>query len=267
MMAASLLCSLQANAAKIDGKPKDPNRFYTRTFRSGEDTLYYNILFPKQFDMKKKYPLVVVLHDEDAYATNGDHYNRKQLKTPVAALFSRNGVKDSFPAIVVFPQCEYGDPWATYKVNDGSNQASFDEKPEQTYSNELLERMIRYYLKNYPVDEKRVYIIGQGVMGGSGALDLAVRIPKKIAAVVSMGGAVSAERVKPLKKTAVKLYSSTAIKEMPITLVYDVFIGLKAAGSDKVEEVVDFQTATLPECVKSAAADPELLNWLFSKKK
>lgn len=249
---------------------KDPNVFYGRSFSSSGDTLYYRVMYPKGYkdgSNAKKYPLVLVLHGADSYSTRTKHYNGKQLSSPIANLFSQQSVKDSFPAIVVFPQCEEGDKWAEMGISDSSRVVPFPEKPEQTYAGELLEHMVKYYIKHYPVDENRIYLIGMGAVGGSGALDLAARKPKNFAAVVSIGGAIYPERAKSLKKVPVRLYSSAAIVDVPITLVHDVFVEMKAAGATKVDPVIEIPNANEQECVRTAAASKGFLNWIFSQRK
>ena len=94
--------------ASVSAAERDPNVFYGRSFSSDGDTLFYRVMYPKGYsdNTKKKFPLVLVLHGGDALAKQGQHYNAKQLSSPVAELFAQNSVKDSFPAIVAFPQCE-----------------------------------------------------------------------------------------------------------------------------------------------------------------
>lgn len=248
---------------------KDPNVFYGRSFSSSGDTLFYRVMYPKGYadNTKKKYPLVLVLHGADAFSQKGQHYNAKQLSSPVAELFTQNSVKDSFPAIVVYPQCEDGDAWAEMGVSSEGKVVPFPKNPEQTYSGELLEGMVKYYIKHYPVDDKRIYIIGLGALGGSGALDLAARKPKYFAAVVSIGGAINPERTKALRKMPIRLYSSDAIAEVPLTLVRDVYIELQAAGANSCEPVYELGDRNEAECVRAAANSKGFLQWIFTQKK
>ncbi len=248
---------------------KDPNIFYGRSFSSDGDTLFYRVMYPKGYadNTKKKYPLVLVLHGADALAKQGQRYNAKQLSSPVAELFAQNTVKDSFPAIVLYPQCEECDHWAEMGVSTPGNVVAFPEDPEQTYSGDLLEGMVKYYIKHYPVDENRIYLIGLGALGGSGALDLAARKPKYFAAVVSLGGAIHPNRTKALRKTPLRLYSSDAIVDVPLTLVRDVYIELQAAGAKACEPVFELENKDEAECVRTAANSKGFLRWIFSQKK
>lgn len=246
---------------------KNPQVFYGRVFRSQGDTLFYRVLYPKGYteNSRSKYPLVVVLHGEK-WCKEGQFDNTKQLSSPVAELFKRPETHDSFPAIVIIPQCEFDDPWAQFTPSDSANVVPFPCDPEQTYSGELTERLINYYVKHHPVDKNRIYMIGQGAYGGSGALDLAVRNPDMFAAVVSIGGAVCPDRVKSIKKLPVRLYTSSSCKEVPLTLIQDVYISLKMYGST-VEPIVDFSNMSEDECAATVTTTPDFLRWIFSKKK
>lgn len=261
----SLLMLTQAGMAA----EKDPNTFYGRSFSSGGDTLYYRVMYPKGYVEKGKarYPLVVVLHGGDCYSKQHQHFNGKQLNSPVANLFKQDAVKDSFPAIVLFPQCEEGDSWAEMGKADNGGVAGFPDDPEQTYAGEMLERMVKYYIKHYPVDDKRIYIIGMGAVGGSGALDAAVRKPKCFASVVSIGGSIAPQRAKKLVKTPVRLYASDGQAEVPLTLVRDVFLEMKANGAKSLEPVFELSASDEQDCVRGAAASPGFLKWVFSQKR
>lgn len=248
---------------------KNPFMFYGRSFSSDGDTMPYRVLYPKGYSEKSstKYPLVVVLHGSEVFSKEGGKPAKKIISSPVARLFQQQAVKDSFPAIVVFPQCEEDDKWTEIAISDSLHTADFPESPEQSYSNELVERLVKYYVKHYQVDEDRVYIIGMGAVGGSGALDLAVRNPKMFAAVVSICGAINTSRVKPLKKVPVRLYGSGAYFDVPITLIRDIFIELKTYGSQTAEPVIDLLYKDEQDCVKSAVNTESFLKWIFSKKR
>lgn len=248
---------------------KVPDIFYGRRFSSGGDTLYYRVLYPKGYSDEghKSYPLIVVLHSQAYAYTTGAHDNNKQLLSPVADLFKHPEVHDSFPAIVLFPQCEEMDAWASYTPSDSLAVVPFPEDPDASYSGELADRMINYWVKKYQVDKNRVYLIGQGFWGGSGVLDLAAREPSRYAAVVSLGGAVCPDRIKGLKKTPIRLYSSSTFTEIPITLVRDVYIGLKSFGSNKVEPIIDFPGLSEDELSTTAASSPDFLKWIFANHK
>ncbi|MCQ2206780.1 MAG: hypothetical protein MJZ02_00985 [Paludibacteraceae bacterium] len=248
---------------------KDPNVFYGRSFSSDGDTLFYRVMYPNGYadNTKKKYPLVLVLHGADAFSKKGQRYNAKQLKSPVAELFTQKAVKDSFPAIVLYPQCEEGDSWAGMSASKQNDVIPFPENPEQTYSGELLEGMVKYYIKHYPVDENRIYIIGLGSVGGSGALDLAARKPKYFAAVVSLGGAINPERTKALRKMPLRLYSSESMVDVPLTLVRDVYIELQAAGAKFCDPVFELGEISEEEMVRTAANSKGFLRWIFTQKR
>src|SRR6476620_9890924 len=71
---------------------------------SGNDTLPYRLLYPENYDPKKKYPLIVFLHGSGERGRD----NEKQLLHG-GDLFLRADVRKNYPAIVLFPQCPESD--------------------------------------------------------------------------------------------------------------------------------------------------------------
>lgn len=247
---------------------KNPNVFYPRSFSSKGDSLFYRVTYPKGYSDKgtATYPLVIVLHNEDSYAKGNEHLSPNLVPQSMVRLFLSPAFKDSFPAIVAFPQCRANDAWTEIGKSDTANVVPFPESPQKSNATKLVERMIKYYTKHYRVDKKRIYVVGLGAVGGSGALDLAVRNPKKFAAAVSICGAVNPERAKSLKKVPVRLYSSTSLTEVPITLVHDVYIEMKTVGAVDVDPVIELPASTDADCVVSAVNSKDFLYWMFSKK-
>jgi len=74
--------------------------------------------------------------------------------------------KNDFPFIVVSPQCPSTTEWY---YNDGVQQ--------------LVNKMIDSVIARYPVDTNRIYLTGLS-MGGIGTLDMAIRYPKRFAALI-----------------------------------------------------------------------------------
>src|SRR6476661_4695955 len=64
------------------------------------DTLPFRIMYPEQFDAKKKYPLILFLHGSGERGRD----NEMQL-VHGGDLFLRDSIRNNYPAVVVFPQC------------------------------------------------------------------------------------------------------------------------------------------------------------------
>src|SRR5687767_13969003 len=84
-------------------RSQDLVQYEKQTFVTNTDSLPYRLLLPKNFNPKKNYPLVFVLHG----AGERGNDNQKQL-IHGGKLFLREDVRKEYPAIVVFPQCPQG---------------------------------------------------------------------------------------------------------------------------------------------------------------
>ncbi len=124
-------------------------------------TLNYLFFMPRETTavINGKYPLIVTLHGIGDGGT--DLWKVKHEGLPKIL----DG-KNTFPFIVVSPQCPATTEWY---YNDGV-QAKVD-------------KLIDSVIARYPVDTNRIYLTGLS-MGGIGTLDLAIRYPKRFAALI-----------------------------------------------------------------------------------
>lgn len=121
-------------------------------------SLNYLLALPKDYEKKEKWPLMMFLHGS---GERGD--NLELLKKHGPPRLIEEGKE--FPFIVVSPQCPSGIRWKT----------------------NALVALIDEIIKNYNVDENRIYITGLS-MGGYGTWKLANEIPERLAAVVPICG-------------------------------------------------------------------------------
>jgi DNA-binding beta-propeller fold protein YncE/predicted esterase len=124
-------------------------------------TLNYLLFLPRDTSAVEngKFPLIVTLHGigergSDLWKVKGE------------GLPKILDGKNDFPFIVVSPQCPSTAEWY---YNDGIQQK--------------LDKMIDSVIARYPVDTTRIYLTGLS-MGGIGTLDLAIRYPKRFAALI-----------------------------------------------------------------------------------
>ena len=124
-------------------------------------TLNYLLFMPRDTTAVEngKYPLIITLHGIGERGS--DLWKVKNEGLPKIL----DG-KNSFPFIVVSPQCPSSTEWY---YNDGVQQ--------------LVNKMIDSVIARYPVDTNRIYLTGLS-MGGIGTLDLAIRYPKRFAALI-----------------------------------------------------------------------------------
>ena len=84
--------------------------YQKKLFKINNDSLPYRILLPKDFDPNKKYPLLVFLHGAGERGNN----NENQLYHS-SNFFLSYEFRNSFPSIIIFPQCPKNSYWAKIK--------------------------------------------------------------------------------------------------------------------------------------------------------
>lgn len=167
-MKSKLICSVLAVFAfacgcsselvvKESGMKKQIEKKMTTSFEQ-KVSLNYLLALPKDYDKKEKWPLLMFLHGS---GERGD--NLELLKKHGPPRLIEEGKE--FPFIVVSPQCPSGIRWKT----------------------NALVALIDEVIKNYNVDENRIYVTGLS-MGGYGTWKLANEIPERLAAVVPICG-------------------------------------------------------------------------------
>jgi predicted peptidase len=142
---------------KDGGTKRQVGKKMTTNFEQ-EVSLNYLLALPKDYEQKEKWPLLMFLHG------SGERGNDLELlKKHGPPRLIEEGKE--FPFIVVSPQCPSGIRWKT----------------------NALAALIDEMIKNYNVDENRIYVTGLS-MGGYGTWKLANEISEKLAAVVPICG-------------------------------------------------------------------------------
>lgn len=202
---------------KLSGQSVEALAAYEAKFFEGSRgfQLPYRILYPKNYDANKQYPLVLFMHG----AGERGNDNERQL-IHGADLFLRAGVRDSFPAIVVFPQCAERDFWVDVsrekkvelrgqelgvrrersEVRGKESEEREEESKRQAKlsmdypfkmggrpSMKLVEELLQSLLASGKVDRERVYVMGLS-MGGMATFELTARYPELFAAAVPICG-------------------------------------------------------------------------------
>ncbi len=235
------------------------NFYQKKWIVQGSDTLPYRLMLPENYDEKKKYPLIFVLHGSGERGND----NERQL-IHGSKLFASAEARKKYPAIVVLPQCSKDDYWSNVIRSIDSNDHisySFIPSGEPTRAMELLQQLLKFILEKYPVKKDQVYVGGLS-MGGMGTFELVRRNPGIFAAAFPIcGGAHPA--------TATELTNTS----------WWIFHGAKddivlPEFSEKMEEALrqakaDLKFTLYPDANHNswdaAFSEPGLLEWLFSK--
>ncbi|WP_298247656.1 prolyl oligopeptidase family serine peptidase [uncultured Christiangramia sp.] len=171
------------------GFAQDRSEYKKEHFISGADTLNYRILFPKNFDKEKQYPLLLVLHGAGERGNN----NESQL-VHGGDLFLKDSVREQFPAIVIFPQAPKDDYWARVEVNRDVKPFEFDfkNKEESSKSLTLVMNLMDEMVNEKFVNNDQVYVGGLS-MGGMGTFEIIYKKPEMFAAAFAICGGANTE--------------------------------------------------------------------------
>jgi predicted peptidase len=143
----------------------DGDMFLSRTITIASTEYHYRVFVPKDWTKKKKWPVILFLHGA---GERGDD-NTAQTSVGIGPAILRQ--QDTFPFVVVLPQCPKNSWWTQPDM-----QAMALKALEQT-ANE------------FRCDSKRIFLTGLS-MGGYGSWLIAANNPRKFAALAIICGGV-----------------------------------------------------------------------------
>lgn len=166
---------------------QDLSLFEKKEFRGPNgDTLRYRILFPENYDNKKKYPLVLFLHGSGERGYD----NEKQLLHGMK-MFVEPANRKKYACIVIAPQCPADASWNSSKANREVTPIlrEFNYMNDITKPLHLAIELTKSIRALEGVDKKKVFICGLS-NGGMGTFEAVYRYPElfKAAAPICGGG-------------------------------------------------------------------------------
>jgi len=222
----------------------------------GYGQLPYNILIPKKYNGKRKYPVVFFMHG----AGERGNDNTAQLKHIAPILASEENQK-KYPAILVFPQCPKNDYWASVNVDDG--KWTYQNTDKTTAAGLKAEALLDHIMNTYLVDEDRVYINGLS-MGAFGTYSIMSRQSEKVAAGIAICGGANLNLVDKYQHIPLQIFHGENDDVVPVTLSREVANQLKKLGSP----VTYTEYPGLKHDIwNKVYRDPKTLEWLFAQKK
>ncbi len=161
------------------------SKYETREYISQGDTLPYRILYPKGFNEKKSYPVVLFMHGAGDRGTNNWH----QLRLG-GELFASEEAQKDYPAIVIYPQCPADEMWThrtKWEVPNVGWCFDFPLGVKPPRGSEMVMELMDSLLSKPYTDKDRVYIMGIS-MGAISTLEYLYRFPERYAAAVVICG-------------------------------------------------------------------------------
>ncbi|MBL6643379.1 MAG: dienelactone hydrolase family protein [Flavobacteriaceae bacterium] len=236
-------------------------QYAAEQFEYQNDKLPYRILFPDQYDEKKDYPLLLVLHG--AGERGGD--NQSQLLHG-SETFQAASFRSKYPAIVVFPQCPKNSFWSSMTRNptDSLDQRfTFINPLPENPQLEIVEALLLHLEEEYRIDPTRRYVGGLS-MGGMGTFELVSRNPDYFAAAFPICGGSNTAWAKAMSKTPMWIFHGEKDKVVSANYSKEIFTALKEINA---AVRLTLYSEVFHDSWHKAFGDPELMQWLFSNQK
>jgi predicted peptidase len=232
-------------------------------------------LFQPEASPSENLPLVVFLHGRgDRGTDNGRRvYENVGLFVNDLSLVAPN-MQQKFPCYVLVPQCSdktVNEEWAKWEGNtpetpfkglgkDGSY--SMSALPSESGAAALA--LIDHILARNRIDRNRVYLVGLS-MGGFGTWEFTARRPELFAAAIPMAGFSDPTQTEKIKHIPFWIFHGDADKSNPVEGSRTMYQSLKKAGAEV--KYTEYEGASHGDSFRKAFAEPELIPWMFSKKK
>ena len=225
-------------------------------FKSEDSQLNFRILYPKNFDKNKSYPLTLFLH---GIGERGDD-NILQLKY-VDKVFLNPENYNNYKSIVVFPQAPLDDNWSSRLLTKNEIRQVFPENEKPTKSLQLVIKLMDSILKEDFIENKRVYLSGLS-NGAMGSFELLKHRPNMFASSVMIcGGGNPLWASEFAKKTPVWIAhgSKDRVVHPNFSLKMAEAI-IKEGGNPKIT----FYEDVFHDSWVNVFSDPNYLEWMFS---
>lgn len=216
---------------------------------------------PKNFDSTKQYPVVLFLHGAGERGSD----NKKQL-IHGSKLFTNPIHRDTFPAIVIFPQCPKNSYWSNVTINRNSRpiKLKFPSNKKPTKPLALVMKLMDEMATKPYVDNSKIYVGGLS-MGGMGTFEIIYWKPTFFAAAFSICGAGNPKTTKKYAKTTPfwvfhGAKDDVVSPQASVAMVNEI---LRNGGTPNFSLYANDNHNSWD----TAFAEPKLLSWLFSNTK
>lgn len=242
----ALIEALRKRFGELDGK------FEART-HSSDAVMPYRLFRPIS---SAKTPLVLYLHgsgglDDDnlKQITGGNAYGTRVWALPEN--------QKRFPCYVAAPQTQRG--WNNYV---GSREQA-EVLPGLGEGSRLALEIVEHLCKEFPIDERRIYVTGQS-MGGSGVWNVITHRPRLFAAAVICCASASHEDGTASIEMPVWNFHGDSDQGVPVSVSRERMAARRKAGGHPLYT----EYAGVDHNVwQWAYTEPEMLNWVFLQRR
>jgi predicted peptidase len=164
-----------------------------------------------------------------------------------------------FPCYVLAPQTDRG--WAKYQASSSGEPARL--VPGFGDGARLAFEIVQALVREYAIDERRIYVTGQS-MGGAGVWNLIANRPQVFAAAVVCCGGATPDDVSLAKDLPLWNFHGDADQTVPVAVSRNRIAALRKAGGRPLST----EYAGVDHNVwEWAYTEPALPSWLFSQRR
>jgi predicted peptidase len=230
-------------------------KFEARTHKSDWE-MPYRLFRPAA---SGKLPLVMYLHGSGGLGTD----NQRQMglgNVFGTRLWALPANQKTHPCYVVVPQTDRG--WMRYG-DPAPGDSIARVIPGLGDGARVALEIIDVLRKEFPIDERRIYLTGQS-MGGGGVWNMTAHRPKLFAAAIACCGSESVDSAAMSAGTPVWNFHGDADKTVPVSVSRERIAAMRKAGAHPLST----EYAGVGHNVwEWAYTEPSVLTWLFAQRR
>ena len=232
--------------------------YLEKNISSNGFNLPYRILYPRNFNPNDKFPVLFFLHGA------GERGNNNSSQLSYGSQMFLDSI-DSYPAIIVYPQCASNQWWA----NNSNGDILPNGFPPFTSNNlepihssiKLLELLIDSISTLPYIDSKRIYIAGLS-MGAMGTTQILSKKPDLFAAAAVIAGIAPLHFSENLRQTPSSIYHGLQDDIVLPNHSQDYFL---AIDDSTQKHRLTLYSGLGHNSWTTAFNEPDFLSWIFSK--
>ncbi len=244
-------CKTTKSAMTANTRPS----YIKKAFQSSTINLPYNILKPNE--AKGKLPLIIFLHGA---GERGDDNERQLVHGSNLFIDSL----DKYPAVYLFPQCPLNGYWSNVNIDRDEYPLKLNFSPSAPPTSALsaVMELIDQIIKDYPIDNKLIKIVGLS-MGGMGTYEILQRRPDLFNSAIAICGGGHPDYTKGYNKK-LRLWIAHGEADNVIAPIESVIM-LKAAKDNNIKVKYTTYKDVGHNSWDNVFTDPNYLVWLFGK--